>query len=399
MSELDSVQKIEVSPVPSEQEIKNVRHRHLYLIFIIGFFGLCVFWIFGYWQNTLALIDEVNLTTQNSHQDLEQINVREKAPDQIVKGVYLTAYSAGSPKKMDQIIDLLNKTELNGVIIDIKDYSGLILFDSQVPLVKELKTKNNRLGDLQALIKKLHDNNIYVIARQTVFQDPILAQKKPDWAIKSKAGGLWHDNKGLTWVDPTVKGVWKYNVAIAKEAINLGFDEINFDYVRFPSDGNMQNVVYTVGDKERYEIMGQFYHYLNQELKDYPAWLSLDMFGYVMERTDDLRIGQRLVDAVSEVDYISPMMYPSHYSRNSFGHENPAEIPGVIIDNGMKKGAPVFEGKRAKVRPWLQAFDMGAVYSDGYKIREQINMVEKYPNAGWLLWNAANRYTSAGLHE
>jgi hypothetical protein len=159
----------------------------------------------------------------------------------------------------------------------------------------------------------------------------------------------------------------------------------------------MENVVYNVGNREKYEIMRNFYHYLSQELKDYPAWLSFDMFGYVMERTDDLRIGQRLVDAVNEVDYVCPMMYPSHYAWNSLGHDNPAEIPGAVIDNGMKKGVPVFAGKRAQVRPWLQAFDLGAVYSDGIKIREQIDMVEKYDNAGWLLWNASNRYTSAGL--
>ena len=134
---------------------------------------------------------------------------------------------------------MIKKTELNSVVIDIKDYSGKILYGSRVPLVSQLKTKENRLGDARALIKKLHDNNIYVIARQTVFQDPILAEKKPEWSVKDIGGGLWRDKKGLAWVDPTQKAVWNYNLAIAKEAIQLGFDEINFDYVRFPSDGDM----------------------------------------------------------------------------------------------------------------------------------------------------------------
>jgi len=320
-----------------------------------------------------------------------------KPPKQTVKGLYLTAYSAGNSKKLDEIIALIDKTEINAVVIDIKDYSGQVLYGSNLLWVKEFGSRDNRLGDVEKMIKKLHEHKIYVIARQTVFQDPLLAGKKPEWAIKSKNGGLWQDNKGLNWVDPTRVEVWNYNLAIAREAIRLGFDEINFDYVRFPSDGNMSLVVYNTGSEERYSVMGRFYKFLRENLDKEPAWISLDMFGYVMERTDDLRIGQRLVDAVPQADYICPMMYPSHYAKNSFGHNNPAEIPGLIIDNGMKKGTSIFKDMRAQVRPWLQAFDLGAKYSDGPKIREQIDMVEKYPNAGWLLWNASNRYTANGL--
>ncbi len=381
------------------KEERKIVHHNLFLILATGFFVLCFFWLFFYWQNTLAIINETNLILQNVHSEAEQKIIRQKTPALVAKGVYLTAYSAGNPKKITEIIDLIDKTELNAVVIDIKDYSGKILYDSNLSLVNKLNAKENRLGDVKKLLEKLHQHNIYVIARQTVFQDPVLAEKKPEWAIKSKSGGLWHDNKGLTWVDPTRIEVWNYNLAIAKEVAELGFDEINFDYVRFPSDGNMANVVYNVGDKQKYEIMGQFYSYLSQELSTYPVWLSFDMFGYVMERKDDMGIGQRLVDAVDVIDYICPMMYPSHYAKGSYGHANPAEIPGIIIDNGMKKGLPFFTDKRAKVRPWLQAFDMGAVYSDGVKIREQIDMVEKYPNAGWLLWNASNKYTSAGLKK
>lgn len=322
---------------------------------------------------------------------------KEKKEIKTVKGLYLTAYSAGNLRKMAEIIDLINKTELNAVVIDIKDYSGQVFYDSALPLVEELSAADNRLGDVKALIKKLREHDIYIIARQVVFQDPLLAEKKTEWAIKSQAGGLWRDYKGLAWVDPTRPEVWNYNVAIAKEAIQLGFDEINFDYVRFPSDGNMNLAVYNIGDEPKYEVMRRFYAFLSEELKSEPAWISLDMFGYVMERTDDLRIGQRLVDAVDYADYIYPMMYPSHYVWGSLGHGNPAEIPRKIIEHGMQKGLPSFIGKRAKVRPWLQAFDLGAVYSDGVRIREQIDAVEKYSDAGWMLWNAGNRYSAAGL--
>lgn len=317
-----------------------------------------------------------------------------------VKGIYLTAYSAGSSKKMAQIVDLIKKTELNAVVIDIKDYSGLILYDSKVPLVVSLKNKDNRLGDVKKLVDYLHKNNIYVMARQTVFQDPVLAEKKQEWAIKSKQGGLWRDRKGLAWVDPTKREVWKYNLAIAKEAAAFGFDEINFDYVRFPSDGNMSDTLYDDESKKKYEVMGEFFRFLNNGFRGDPVWISLDLFGFTMEKNgmDDMAIGQRIIDTVDNVDYVCPMMYPSHYPSGHLGLNNPAENPYAVFENGMKLGVPKFEGKRAKVRPWIQAFDLGAIY-DAEKIRTQIDVVEKYASSGWLLWNASNRYTNAGLNE
>lgn len=320
---------------------------------------------------------------------------RVKPPQQIAKGIYLTANSASNAKKMDEIIRLLDRTELNAVVIDIKDYTGYILYDSQIPAIKELKTKRVVLKNIPALIAKLHEHNIYVIARQTVFQDPILAEKKSIWAIKNKQGGIWHDNKGLSWVNNAHKDLWKYNVDIAKEVISLGFDEVNFDYVRFPTDGNISNAV-IASSSMRNSAMTSFFNYLSEQLKDEPAYISLDFFGLVMEDHSGMNIGQKITNASQQVDYISPMMYPSHYAKGHLGITNPAASPGKVIDNGMKKGSPLFVDQRAQLRPWLQAFNMGAVYGAA-NIRAQIDMVEKYPNAGWLLWNAANRYTDAGL--
>lgn len=314
-----------------------------------------------------------------------------------VKGIYITAYTASHPDRLQPLLDLIHDTELNAVVLDIKDYTGKILYDSQVQTVVETGTSRDQLGDVRAIIDLLHEHNIYVIARQTVFQDPELAKKKPEWAIKDKYhGGLWYDNLGLAWVDPTRTEVWEYNTQIAKEAIALGFDEIQFDYVRFPSDGNMHRVQYNTGDKLRYEVMGEFYAFLEQELAEEPAYISLDMFGFVMERHDGMSIGQRLEDAVDHVDYISPMMYPSHYPAGHLGLANPAANPGVVIANGMKKGQPHFDHQKAESRPWIQAFHIGAYYN-GPMIRAQIEQVEKYTDGGWLLWNPINRYYNVGL--
>ncbi len=320
---------------------------------------------------------------------------RVKSAQKIVKGIYLTASSANNNKKMDEMIRLIDKTELNAVVIDIKDYTGYILYDSQISAIKELKTKRIVLKNIPELIAKLHEHNIYAIARQTVFQDPVLAKKKPAWAIKNKQGGTWHDKKGLAWVDSTRQDLWNYNVAIAKEVIDFGFDEVNFDYVRFPTDGNMASAVIP-GIKERNSVMANFFSFLSEQLKDEPAYISVDFFGLVMENFTGMSIGQTIAGATDKVDYISPMMYPSHYAKGHLGLVNPATNPGKVIDSGMKKGSPLFVDKRAQVRPWLQAFNIGAVYG-AKNIRAQIDVVEKYPNAGWLLWNAANRYTGAGL--
>lgn len=323
---------------------------------------------------------------------------KQKSSKKIIKGIYLTAYSASLEKKQDEIIDLIEKTELNAVVIDIKDYTGYVLYDSDIKLVNELGLEKNLLGDVEKIINKFHEKDIYVIARQTVFQDPVLAEKKSDWAIKSKNGGIWRDHKGLAWVDPTKQEVWEYNMDIAREAIAFGFDEINFDYVRFPSDGNMSLVSYEDQEHNKNEVMADFFSYLSGSLENYPVWFSVDFFGFVMERHDGMSIGQRLEDALEKVDFICPMMYPSHYPAGHLGLANPAEYPFQVIDNGMKQAEKYFVNSRAKVRPWIQAFNIGAIY-DGEKIRAQIDAIEKYDNAGFLLWNASNRYSDAGLDE
>ncbi len=323
---------------------------------------------------------------------------KDKPAKQTVKGLYLTAYSVGDSKKLTEIIRLIDATELNAVVIDIKDYSGLVFYNSKLVAVKELKLKNNRLGDVRSLVRELHDHKIYVIARQTIFQDPALAAARPEWAIKDKNGGVWRDHKGLAWIDPTRREVWKYNLAIAKETASLGFDEINFDYIRFPSDGDLSTVVYDDFVRKKYQTMAAFYRFVSQQMASQPVWTSFDLFGLVMEARgeNDLLIGQRLVDAVDNSDYICPMMYPSHYPPGHIGLKNPADYPEKILEHGLKLGAPIFKGRRAQLRPWIQAFNLGAIY-DAEKIRAQIDEVEKYTSAGWLMWNASNRYSEAGL--
>lgn len=344
---------------------------------------------------TSTLLIENNSTSQKLFLPVRN---RAKAEPIKVKGLYLTAYSAGSEKKINEIIKLIDSTELNAIIFDIKDYSGKVLYDSQVPLVDKLKLQDNRIKNIMAVLAKLHEHGIYTIARLTVFQDPILAQQKPEWAIKSKKGGVWRDKNGLAWVDPANAQVRAYIVAIAKEAAALGFDEINFDYIRYPTDGKLSDIIYGNGGAKRYEVIGGFYKYLAEEMKDEPVYISGDLFGLTTEKKgeDDMSIGQRLVDAVENFDYVMPMVYPSHYPAGYLGYKNPANYPYEVVYNAMKAGVKQSVNKKAKLRTWIQAFNIGAVY-DGAKIQAQIKASDDAGADGWILWNAANRYTNKGL--
>ncbi len=317
----------------------------------------------------------------------------------VVKGLYLTAYSAGNSKKIDEIIKLIQRTELNSVVIDIKDYSGYILYDSNLPFVVKNKMRSVRVTDLRALIDKLHQANIYTIARVSTFQDPLLAETKPEWALRDKFGGLWRDHKGLAWIDPNKKEIWNYIISVAKEVVRFGFDEVNFDYIRFPTDGNLKQIVYTHGDRAKYEVIADFFQYVLASMSSTGAVLSADLFGLTTQRTgtDDMNIGQRWGDAVRNFDYVCPMVYPSHYPPKYMGFANPAEHPYEVIYSAVSSGVRRAQATRAQVRPWLQAFNMGAIY-DAAKIRAQIDASDKAGAQGWLLWNAANRYTDAGLN-
>jgi hypothetical protein len=314
-----------------------------------------------------------------------------------VKGLYLTAYSAGNPEKMKEILKLIDSTELNSIVIDIKDYSGNILYDSKVPLTKELDLKDVRIKDLPALLRLLRQHNVYSIARISVFQDPQLAEKKHEWALKSKNGNLWRDKKGLAWVDPANNNVWQYVASIAKEAARTGFDEVNFDYIRFPTDGNLQNIAFT-NMEEKYTVIENFFKYVATAMADEPVYISADLFGLTTEKTDgnDMQIGQRLADAVKYFDYVCPMVYPSHYPPRYMGFSNPAEHPYEVVYQAVRSGVAQAQSKRAKIRPWIQDFNIGAVYG-GDKIRAQINAADAAGADGWILWNAANRYSDEGL--
>lgn len=307
---------------------------------------------------------------------------------EIVKGIYLTAYTFRQPARLKNLVELVKRTELNAMIIDLKD-SWNIHFDDY------LKNK----------ITELHKENIYLIARIVVFQDHQFAKSNPGVALQLKDGSLWRDNKNTYWTDPASRKVWDHNVAIAKKAIDLGFDELNFDYIRFPSE-KITSIVYPVynGTTPKHEVIRSFWQYLRGKLKEYDPEivLSADLFAFNMISEGDLGIGQRFRDSLDIFDVVAPMIYPSHYTPGNFGIQNPAAHPYEIVYQSLMKGKGQIERYASTtstiIRPWLQDFKMGAVY-DAVMVRKQIQATyDAGFDRGWMLWNPNNVYTEGALN-
>lgn len=322
---------------------------------------------------------------------------------EIVKAIYLTSWSASRKDMIGYLIDIAKTTEINAVVIDIKDFSGYVAYDTTVPEVEKYGAEQIRISNIDSLIDKLHAEGIYVIARITVFQDPILARAKPDLAVHSKteADSLWFDNMGLAWIDPAAKESWDYNIAIAKDAANHGFDELNFDYVRFPSDGDLRDMSFPFWDGKlpKSMVIREFFKELRQELPD--AKISIDLFGLSTVSSNDLGIGQIIEDAFEYFDYVCPMVYPSHYADGFRGYQNPAEYPYEVVKYSMEGALRKLmlykqsQETNVQLRPWLQDFDLGAIY-DVQMVRSEIQAVYDALGDdfnGFMLWSSSNFYT------
>ena len=321
-----------------------------------------------------------------------------------VKGIYMSSWVAGTKDWREKLVNLIDSTELNSIVIDVKDYTGRISFEVADPGLQEIGSSEERISDIKEFLEELHSKNIYAIARIAVFQDPFLTKKRPDLAVKrGDKTTTWKDYKGISWLDPCSIEVWDYAVKIGKEAERVGFDELNFDYIRFPSDGNMKDISFSHCPVQftKSEIIKDFFSYLNQQLKGTKIPLSADVFGMVTTNTDDLNIGQVLEKIEPYFDYISPMVYPSHYPPTYDGYKNPALYPYEIISHAMASSSErliAASSTPLKLRPWLQDFDMGATY-DASMIRKEKQAVYDSGLSSWLLWDPSNKYTPGALDQ
>ncbi len=324
------------------------------------------------------------------------------------KGLYVTGHTVGQAGRFNDLLALLDSTELNAMVIDVKNDHGKMSYKSEIEIVNELKSDTSvPIKDIEAVMATLEERGVYPIARIVVFRDPYLADQRPDWAIQRNSGGVWRDYKQFAWVNPYEKNVWDYNIAIAKEAALLGFREIQFDYVRFPENARRVDIeAYYPGnnDVEKDDNIAKFVSYAREQLKEYNVHIAADVFGVIATSWGDSdRIGQTWEKLSVIMEYICPMVYPSHYGPGYFGFPVPDANPAGTIRRSMadavKRNAPL--ENPAIIRPWLQSFT--ATWIKGYipygarEVRQQIEAAIELGIDEYMIWNAGNRYHTASF--
>lgn len=320
-----------------------------------------------------------------------------------VRGIYLNAWAAGSSRRMDALLELARKTEVNTFVIDVKDASGYVSHRTGVALAQEVgATGEIRIRDLPGLVRRLHGEGIWPIARIVIVQDPILAAARPDMAIQSTSGGAFRDSKGFYWLNPYNRDVWEYHVALAREMAEMGFPEIQWDYVRFPDipASEKARIVYPgAGDTPQHQVISDFLAYSREQLRELDVVVTADVFGVTTSARRDVGIGQVWEDFIGHVDVALPMVYPSHYWKGSFGFDTPNAHPYEVVkralQDALERSAAV-EGAGA-TRPWLQDFTLGQPRYGAPEVRAQIQATYDVGIQEWILWNPGSRYTEEAL--
>ena len=328
-----------------------------------------------------------------------------------VRGIYISGPMAGSTELFQNILDSAAGTEINTVVIDFKDDQGRITCPVDSPVASEIGACRPYVQDMKELIASLKERGLYVIARVVAFRDPWLAEKKPEWSLHLADGSLYRDRQGMAWVDPYRKEVWDYLVEVGTEAKEAGFDEVQFDYIRFSTEGTMRDVVFdeaVTGGRSKTDVITEFVKYAYENLASQGLFVSADVFGTIIGSDIDAQaVGQVYTEMAKHLDYICPMIYPSRYGPGNFGLEHPDTMPYETVLEALKKSQMVMDqaaeadghvSSQAIVRPWLQDFTASYLGEGNYipygynEVQRQIQAVKDAGYDEWMLWSAANRY-------
>ena len=330
-----------------------------------------------------------------------------------VRALYLASKPVGNAERMDNLIRIFDETELNAVVIDIKDDYGKITYQMEnVPEVVELQSIESCIDDLPGLLQKFKDHGIYCIARIVTMRDPHLARVKPEWMLTRQDGTVYKDNSGYPWVNPYKEEYWEYLRDIAIECGHAGFQEVQFDYFRFCTDKGADDCIFLeedVKERDKISVITELAQYMHDALKAEGLYMACDVFGTIIRsKLDSRAVGQSYEDIASIIDYICPMVYPSHYADGNFGLDHPDLYPYDAILGALKRSRSalreVEEGTRlAIVRPWLQAFTATWLGGGKYRsygaaeIREEIQAVYDAGYDEWILWSPSVTYDYDGF--
>jgi hypothetical protein len=318
------------------------------------------------------------------------------------RGIYVNAWAFGSAR-FDRLVRLADTTEVNTFVIDVKDDTGYLTYRSTVPTAIAIGANGQlRARDVNRRLAILKEHQIRAVARIVVAKDPLLAQRKPEWAIRTASGGWWTDRGGTAWVDAYTDSVWVYAADLAREATALGFDEIQYDYVRFPDEprSRMARAIFPgrrAGETTRDGITRNL-RLLGERTRRLKAPFTIDVFGLTTTAVDDMGIGQLWEDLVRTADVVLPMVYPSHYRAGVYGATRPNAVPYHMvrraIQDGQRRSAAI-GSRTAEIRPYLQAFTLGQPRYEAHHVREQIRAAEELGLGSWVLWNPGSRYDPA----
>jgi hypothetical protein len=315
----------------------------------------------------------------------------------IVRGLYVNRFAAQSTKRMRKLIAIADSTEINALVIDIKDEFGLN-YDSPDSTVARNAGHAGRIPNLKALLDTLHAHHILPIARIVVFKDSVAARMNPEHVIRKPDGTPWRDKKGLTWVDPYDRTIWEYNIRVAEDMARLGFPEIQFDYIRFPEPYKSlpPQVFRDANGTPKPEALAQFFRAACPRLHKLGARCTADIFGLVTTVPGALEVGQEWEKLAPVTDVLLPMVYPSHYPAGSFGVRRPNAEPYHIIATAIRRAhernVALSITAPGHVRPWLQAFTLGTPHYGAHEIEEQKRAVYDAGYDGWTLWNPGSLY-------
>jgi hypothetical protein len=311
-----------------------------------------------------------------------------------MRGIHLTMALASLDGKIDEYLGL-TREGLNTIELDVKDENGEVGFRRpSVPLAHETGAAK-RYYDPQEVARQVHARGVYLVGRIVVFEDPILSDHKPQYAIRTSSGGVWRTAGGLGWVNPHDERVWKYVTDLGEAAAKAGFDEIQFDYVRFPTDGDLSNAVFAgAGHRSKARTIADFLQYASSRLKPLGVRVSADVFG--LSATRNMKIGQRPDRIARYLDAIYPMVYPSHFGPGEYNIDNPNAQPGRTVALALRDFDVALRGSETRLVPWLQDFSLGRTYTIS-DVRDQIQAARDAGAEGFLLWNAGGVYTRAAL--
>jgi hypothetical protein len=362
--------------------------------------------------------ETVTETVQESEEEELQTEPEPEEPDPAslrtptkVKGIYISAYVAGTSSMVDDLIEKIDQTEINTIIIDIKDDYGRVACEMDSELIDEIGSEKIYIPNVQELTAKLHEHGIYTIARIPAFRDAWLGDARPDWCVQLADGNVFRDRDGNAWVNPYKQEAWDYLVEIASQAKQLGFDEVQFDYIRFCTEKGMSEAVFSEEDtkgRSRTDIIVEFVDYIYDKLASEGLFVSADVFGAIMgSGVDADAVGQIYGEMAKHLDYISPMIYPSHYADGNYGIEHPdlqpyETIRAALADSRKELYFAGLESDHvAQVRPWLQDFTASWLQNHlSYgpeEIRQQIQAVYDAGYDEWMLWDASCKYSWDGL--